>query len=226
MNYLAKKGDNFYYIVVTDLETQRDSRISDLFGEDYYTYYIGPNNSKVDNLSQARFWKLKMAAERYVETLKKGHKDVMCIINVLTRDQFIEAIPEDLNNKDYVSKRNYKLRKDEISYINKKKEFRKKYKAIDAYIELDNPSYWLECPNCKLKPLTWEFNNGRSTACGCGNSIYDSFSIHAESIMSFVKRNDGSAINYKSTELCDNWNHWVKTGEILFDPKNRTDGKW
>ena len=34
---------------------------------------------------------------------------------------------------------------------------------------------WLVCPNCNLKPLVWEFNNGRSTACGCGENEYNHF---------------------------------------------------
>lgn len=42
------------------------------------------------------------------------------------------------------------------------------YKCIDAYKEVKNPDEWLNCPICGLKHLTWEFNNGESTACGCG----------------------------------------------------------
>ena len=54
----------------------------------------------------------------------------------------------------------------------------------------------------------WEFNNGRSTACGCGKNEYDHHSIHAESIMSYVTRNDGSALGYNTSELRMNWNQW------------------
>jgi hypothetical protein len=90
-----------------------------------------------------------------------------------------------------------------------------KYKCISAYTIPKDVEEWLPCPNCGLRPLTWEFNNGSGTACGCGESEYTHFSIHAESIMSFVSRNDGSALHYRSDGLRYNWNHWVTTGEEL-----------
>jgi hypothetical protein len=90
-----------------------------------------------------------------------------------------------------------------------------KYKCISAYKIPKDISEWLDCPKCGLKPLTWEFNNGRSTGCGCGENEYNHFSIWAESIMSHVTRNDGSALEYDSHELKKNWNYWVETGEEL-----------
>jgi hypothetical protein len=90
-----------------------------------------------------------------------------------------------------------------------------KYKCISAYTIPKDVEEWLPCPNCELRPLTWEFNNGSSTACGCGENEYTHFSIHTESIMSFVSRNNGSALHYKSNGLRYNWNHWVTTGEEL-----------
>jgi len=42
-----------------------------------------------------------------------------------------------------------------------------KYKCISAYKIPDKPDEWLDCTNCGLKPLVWEYNNGRSTGCGC-----------------------------------------------------------
>lgn len=42
-----------------------------------------------------------------------------------------------------------------------------KYKCISAYKIPVNPSKWINCPNCGLKPLICEFNNGSSTGCGC-----------------------------------------------------------
>ena len=90
-----------------------------------------------------------------------------------------------------------------------------KYKAISAYEIPKNIEDWLECPNCKLKPIVWEFNNGKSTACGCGENEYRNFSIYAESIMSWLDRNNGSALEYDSDKLRKNWNHWVETGEEL-----------
>jgi hypothetical protein len=90
-----------------------------------------------------------------------------------------------------------------------------KYKAISAYQIPKNPQDWLECPNCGLKPLTWEFNNGASTACGCGENEYNHFSIWTESIMSYVHRSNGSALDYDNDKLRKNWNHWVNTSEEL-----------
>lgn len=102
-----------------------------------------------------------------------------------------------------------------------------KYKAISAYKPPDNPIDWLECPNCGLSPLVWSFNNGCSTACGCGENEYRHFSIHTESIMSHVTRNNGSALNYNSNKLMINWNHWVRTGiELESHSQLRLEGKW
>ena len=90
-----------------------------------------------------------------------------------------------------------------------------KYKCISAYKIPDKPDEWKNCTNCGLKPLIWEFNNGRSTACGCGENEYRHFSIHAESVMSWVTRHGGSALDYDTHKLKTNWNHWVDTGEEL-----------
>ena len=90
-----------------------------------------------------------------------------------------------------------------------------KYKCISSYQIPKKPELWSNCPNCGLIPLVREFDNVRSTACGCGKNEYDHFSIWAESIMSHVKRNGGSAFHYNSDKLMINWNHWVTTGEEL-----------
>lgn len=101
------------------------------------------------------------------------------------------------------------------------------YCCTDAYKPVDNPSEWLACPECGLKPLIWEFDNGRYTACGCGESSYDHFSIRAESINSYTQRWG----TYKSSvyndwydeyeyELQDNWNTYCETGDDgVFDRK-------
>jgi len=86
---------------------------------------------------------------------------------------------------------------------------------------------WSNCPYCKIQPKVWEFDNGRQTACGCWNNRYDHFSIRAESIMSVVKRCNGSAVEYNRDDLRKNWNHWCETGEVLFEhASKRNDGKW
>ena len=96
------------------------------------------------------------------------------------------------------------------------------YKCIDVYKKPENPMEWLPCPRCGLRPLVWEFDNGRFTACGCGTDCYSHWSVRAESIMSVIKRSDNgkSAEAYDIDELKNNWNHWVRTGEILFTPGN------
>ena len=100
------------------------------------------------------------------------------------------------------------------------------YTCIDAYTIPTDQHEWLECPNCGLRPLTWCYNNGRFTGCGCGESVYDHFSIRAESIMSVHTRGDGNTSEYDGGGLKNNWNHWVKTGEKLFDPDYEKDGLW
>lgn len=91
------------------------------------------------------------------------------------------------------------------------------YKCIDVYKKPENPMEWLPCPRCGLRPLVWEFDNGRFTACGCGTDCYSHWSVRAESIMSVIKRSDNgkSAEVYDIDELKNNWNHWVRTGEIV-----------
>ena len=102
-----------------------------------------------------------------------------------------------------------------------------KYKAISSYKVPDDVEQWDVCNTCGLKPIIWEFNNGRSTACGCGRNEYDHFSIYAESIMSVVKRNHGSAMEYNSNDLKTNWNVYQRTGITICD-RNKLieDGKW
>lgn len=104
-----------------------------------------------------------------------------------------------------------------------------KYRAISAYKKVENPAEWETCPQCHLIPKIWVFDNGRSTACECGESAYNHHSIHAESIASSVKHshNGQSCENYNQDDLQKNWNHWCKTGEILFEhASKRSDGRW
>ena len=100
------------------------------------------------------------------------------------------------------------------------------YCLIEDYELPHDYKEWSNCPNCGLKPKVWIFNNGRSTGCACGKTKYDHFSIHAESVMSVYSR-CGDTKKYKSNTLKKNWNHWIETGEILFEhASKRTDGKW
>jgi hypothetical protein len=97
------------------------------------------------------------------------------------------------------------------------------YFCIDAYKGVGEG--WENCPCCGLQPKEWVFDNGRSTACGCWESRYDHFSIHAESIMSVHKRTEGKNMTeYDSDALRKNWNHWCETGEVLF--KSPNNSRW
>jgi hypothetical protein len=100
-----------------------------------------------------------------------------------------------------------------------------KYKCIDIYEKVKNAQSWEICPNCGLFPKIWEFDNGRVTACGCGKNQYEKFTIFAESVMSVCKNshNGQSATDYDLDALRKNWNHWAKTGELLFI---RGNGRW
>lgn len=102
-----------------------------------------------------------------------------------------------------------------------------KYKCISAYKIPNDVEKWLKCPNCGLYPLTWEFNNGSSTGCGCGKNEYDKFSIYTESVISYGKRNNFNFTNYDSDKLRKNWNHWVLTNEELEKREDLlSEGKW
>lgn len=101
------------------------------------------------------------------------------------------------------------------------------YYCTDAYEDTPENESWEACPCCNLPPKIWEFNNGRSTACGCGNDQYDHFSVRAESIMSVHIRNNGSTTDYDCDHLRKNWNEYCAT---MINPCNhydlRSEEKW
>lgn len=101
------------------------------------------------------------------------------------------------------------------------------YFCIDAYQDVPEHEYWEKCPCCGLQPKIWRFNNGRSTACGCWESIYDHFSVHAESIMSVHIRCNCNLAEYNSDQLRLNWNEYCAT---MVNPCNHADlwvqGRW
>ncbi len=98
------------------------------------------------------------------------------------------------------------------------------YPEEQAY---DNGKEWSNCPCCGLKPKVWAFDNGLSTACGCGDTKYDHFSVYAESIMSVHSRCGGNVGEYKSDQLRTNWNEYCAT---MINPCSNCDlriiGKW
>jgi hypothetical protein len=113
--------------------------------------------------------------------------------------------------------------KREIVY--KDTEFESKifnYKCIDAYKEVEKPKEWEKCKECGLIPLVWEFDNGRSTACGCGKDMYSHFSVGAKSIMSVIKEsyNGKSAEKYDGDELRKNWNAYNNKQQSILLEEN------
>jgi hypothetical protein len=217
--------DKFYYVELSNTQIRRDNTISELFGEKPQKKYFSLTTPTKD-IFLAKFWKDKHA----VEIFTRGRID--STIYELSREDFITLIPDPDSvgdwSKDARYEKNLLAKRKEINYQNKWQDFRKKYyKCIPAYIKVKNPNQWSPCTKCCLIPLVWEFNNGRSTACGCGENEYQHFSIWSESIMSYVKRNGGSALDYDSDKLRKNWNHWCRTG-IELEPREQLlkEGKW
>ena len=214
LNIYFGKRDTFYYYEFGDKSVIRNNQLSELFGEEVKLVYYSPNGP-TEFIYCAKFWKDKSAALRFLNNRKLQHQ-----LREMNREEFINSIPDksdvgNLSNDERWIK-NYTAKKQEMKYSKVWEEYRKKYKAIEAYKKVNNPQFWLPCKGCGLIPLVWEFNNGRSTACGCGENEYRHHSIHAESIMSFVKRNNGSALGFISDELRMNWNQWVKTGQDVY----------
>ena len=105
----------------------------------------------------------------------------------------------------------------------------KLYQCNDFYKPVEDPNEWLPCPECGLKPLVWIFDNGRYTACGCGENEHEHFLIRAESIYSyFDRRNNYNHEKYGKSwpdeydnELRENWNTYCETGDTEIFNKKR-----
>lgn len=214
LNIYFGKRDKFYYYEIGDKSVIRDNQLSELFGEEVKKMYYSPIGP-TEFIYCAKFWKDKDAAHRFLNIRKTNHQLIE-----IDREEFIKLIPdksevgESVNDERFI--KNYTSKKQEEKYSKVWNEYRQKYKAISAYKKVNNPQFWLPCKDCGLIPLVWEFNNGRSTACGCGENEYRHHSVNAESIMSYVKRNNGSALGFISDELRMNWNQWVKTGQDVY----------
>ena len=99
------------------------------------------------------------------------------------------------------------------------------YICISAY-KPHGEGLWALCPHCNLEPKVWIYDNGKGTACGCGNNEYDHFSVMAESIMSVYRRCGGKTGQYNSDQLRLNWNEYCATminpcshGDLYFEEK-------
>ena len=200
------KRDIFYYFEVADKSAQRDTKLAELFGEEVKRIYYAPLTT-TDKIYRAKFWKDESAIIRAKGNF--NYPDNM-IIHQLYREDWINIIPDGLDEKDGFYLSNLHTKKKEVKANVEWLEFRKKYKASNAYTRVKDPQWWLPCKDCGLIPLVWEFNNGRSTACACDHSI------QAESVFSVMTRNNLSAVGYNPSDLRMNWNQWVKTGQDVF----------
>lgn len=115
-----------------------------------------------------------------------------------------------------------------IDVYNQGEKFYNTYKD-SPYKQVENPDEWLPCPKCSLKPLVWEFDNGRFTVCGCGSDTHDKFTIRAESVNSYLGRvYTYTSDKYKywydeyNEELKENWNAYCETGDTEVFKKKKT----
>lgn len=84
--------------------------------------------------------------------------------------------------------------------------------VINAYEPIQYHKGWKKCKRCHEIPRIWEFNNGNNAKCRCGD-LYDPAPAISESILSYVKRNNGSALDYDHDALRKAWNKYVEIGE-------------
>jgi len=173
--YFSKR-DNFYCLVITDVVSRRDDKISDIFGIPYKTFYLG--DGLTSDISLARFWKDIYTIGQYVANRAVVINDIISLkndvifeIKVLNREEFLDCIPDEYEVNNYFSIRNLKLKAKETKYKRKWDIFRKKYKASVDYVKVINPHYWIPCKICGLIPLISTDNDIESTACGCDYSI-------------------------------------------------------
>lgn len=94
--------------------------------------------------------------------------------------------------------------------------------TIDAYKPIQDHKGWKKCKVCKEIPRIWEFNNGSHAKCRCSYK-YDESRASSESILSYVKRNNGSALNYDHDGLRKAWNKFIETGE---SQNKLPEGQW
>lgn len=202
--YNTMREREYYLHIVDNTYTKRVNVLRDIDNEPPIDHYLTPNGNITENINEANIYH----EQKYGIELKK-----------LSSEKFLEISENNINEEVQ------RLRKIELSIYNIEKDIRKHYKVgFSSYYAVSDPENWLKCPKCHLKPITWEFDNGRYTSCGCGEDRYDCFSIRAQSIMSVYHR-DGNTANYSSDELKRNWNHYVLTGEKLFE-RNFDEQLW
>lgn len=96
--------------------------------------------------------------------------------------------------------------------------------VTDAYEPIQYHKGWKKCLVCKEIPRIWIFDNGNFASCRC-RYMYDPPQARAESIMSYVVRNNGSLVGHEDSQesLRKVWNKYIETGE---EQINLPDGQW
>lgn len=98
------------------------------------------------------------------------------------------------------------------------------YDCGDYYKPVEKHEEWKVCPVCGIKPLVWEFDNGRYARCSCENAI------RAESIISYDTRHEkklaleNEKFDYMTEfkdSLRDNWNAYCEENVDNFNEKKQ-----
>lgn len=128
MSYITPRSDNFYYLEVWDKQRLRDLKLTELFGGDQIKpEYVAGSQQRLDKVSklyQSLFWKTRETAEFRIECLNKNKNikdNYKFVVKHLTREEFIEVIPDKSCGWGYV-KRNQKLKSEELRYLDKLKK--------------------------------------------------------------------------------------------------------
>ncbi len=122
---VAARSDNFYYIEVYDIQQMRDMKINSVFELNCKSAVQYLNGSQISvqiahHIYTALFWKNKFSAEHRIELISKNcpGRYSMKIVE-MTRQQFIDAIPDETKLKGYALfywKKNKELKTKEVSY--------------------------------------------------------------------------------------------------------------
>lgn len=205
-DYKLMEEREYSIFEVENTYTKRLNTLRKIDNEKPLKYYIDINHNITDNIDEAKitpynYYSFDDSVPSY--TKKKRIK------------------PREFRNiaKNNINDSVQELLKKELYIFNKEQKVKENYITdSESFVAVDKPEEWLDCPNCNLKPIIWEFDNGRYTSCGCGEDRYKSFSIRAQSVCSYHKKYGNTAKYNKDTnDLMRNWNHYVLTGEILFE---------
>ena len=201
---LLKKRE-FHYIKLDDQYTRRESAISTILGEGVVDKFISNNRGEITiDLHMVRYWKDLISARRL--------RMVNVIHEQISPSEFLKVmephIDDDIDDPTFI--KNIRFYHKEIKIQERIKELRSNYKCFDAYEMPSDYMNWNECPVCGLRPMVWEYDNGRSTACGCGNGKYDHFRISAKSVGEYYS----NKWIYDPDELRNNWNQFTKLAKL------------